>query len=243
MHIYPLVLGPDKKRLSKRHAATSLEEYKAEGYLDSAILNTLARLGWSKGDQEVFYMNDLIKNFNINEVQKAGAIFDITKLDWLNSQHLSNLSMEDFKKHLVPFLEEMSININDHFNQDALINAMKTSSNTLRGIAQELRPYYLDVENYDQKALDKFIGDDGKQILSDLLNILGNVTQWDENNLDHTLKSYQTEKNYSVPQVNQPIRIALTGSTKSPSLGLTLYLVGKENSLDRLSKLLNYLTN
>ena len=239
----PLVLGPDKKRLSKRHAATSLEEYKAEGYLDSAILNTLARLGWSKGDQEVFYMNDLIKNFNINEVQKAGAIFDITKLDWLNSQHLSNLSMEDFKKHLVPFLEEISININDHFNQDALINAMKTSSNTLRGIALELRPYYLDVENYDQKALDKFIGDDGKQILSDLLNILGNVTQWDENNLDHALKSYQTEKNYSVPQVNQPIRIALTGSTKSPSLGLTLYLVGKENSLDRLRKLLNYLTN
>ena len=151
--------------------------------------------------------------------------------------------MEDFKKHLVPFLEEISININDHFNQDALINAMKTSSNTLRGIALELRPYYLDVENYDQKALDKFIGDDGKQILSDLLNILGNVTQWDENNLDHALKSYQTEKNYSVPQVNQPIRIALTGSTKSPSLGLTLYLVGKENSLDRLRKLLNYLTN
>jgi len=239
----PLVLGPDKKRLSKRHAATSLEEYKSEGYLDSAILNTLARLGWSKGDQEVFYMNDLIKNFNINEVQKAGAIFDITKLDWLNSQHLSNLSMEDFKKHLVPFLEEISININDHFNQDALINAMKTSSNTLRGIALELRPYYLDVENYDQKALDKFIGDDGKQILSDLLNILGNLTQWDENNLDHALKSYQTEKNYSVPQVNQPIRIALTGSTRSPSLGLTLYLVGQENSLDRLTNLLNYLTH
>ena len=102
----PLVLGPDKKRLSKRHAATSLEEYKAEGYLDSAILNTLARLGWSKGDQEVFYMEDLIKNFNINEVQKAGAIFDITKLDWLNSQHLSNLSLEDFKNHEFYFSDE-----------------------------------------------------------------------------------------------------------------------------------------
>ena len=238
----PLVLGPDKKRLSKRHAATSLEEYKAEGYLDSAILNTLARLGWSKGDQEVFYMKDLIKNFNIHEVQKAGAIFDITKLDWLNSQHLSNLNLEDFKNHLIPFLEEISIDINDHFNTDALINAMKSSSNTLQGIATELRPYFLDVENYDQKAISKFIDDKGMQILKDLLDILSKLTQWDENNLDHALKSYQTENNYSVPQVNQPIRIALTGSTKSPSLGLTLYLVGQKNSLDRLTKLINSLS-
>ena len=238
----PLVLGPDKKRLSKRHAATSLEEYKAEGYLDSAILNTLARLGWSKGDQEVFYMEDLIKNFNINEVQKAGAIFDITKLDWLNSQHLSNLNLEDFKNHLIPFLEEISIDINDHFNTDALINAMKSSSNTLQGIATELRPYFLDVENYDQKAISKFIDDKGMQILNDLLDILSKLTQWDENNLDYALKSYQTENNYSVPQVNQPIRIALTGSTKSPSLGLTLYLVGQKNSLDRLTKLINSLS-
>ena len=237
-----MVLGPDKKRLSKRHAATSLEEYKAEGYLDSAILNTLARLGWSKGDQEVFYMKDLIKNFNINEVQKAGAIFDITKLDWLNSQHLSNLNLEDFKNHLIPFLEEISIDINDHFNTDALINAMKSSSNTLQGIAIELRPYFLDVENYDQKAISKFIDDKGMQILNDILDILSKLTQWDENNLDHALKSYQTENNYSVPQVNQPIRIALTGSTKSPSLGLTLYLVGQKNSLDRLTKLINSLS-
>ncbi len=78
----PLVLGPDKKRLSKRHSATSLEEYKSEGYLDSAILNTLARLGWSRGEKEVFYMDDLLKDFEITEIQKAGAIFDITKLDF-----------------------------------------------------------------------------------------------------------------------------------------------------------------
>jgi glutamyl-tRNA synthetase len=90
----PLVLGADKKRLSKRHAATSLEEYKNEGYLDSAILNTLARLGWSKGDKEVFYLEDLIRDFEITEIQKAGAIFDKTKLDWLNSQHLAKKGLD-----------------------------------------------------------------------------------------------------------------------------------------------------
>ena len=96
----PLVLGPDKKRLSKRHAATSLDAYKKDGYLNSAIINTLARLGWSKGNEEVFYMDDLIEKFNIKDVQKAGAIFDISKLNWINSQHLANLNVEDFKKHL-----------------------------------------------------------------------------------------------------------------------------------------------
>lgn len=103
----PLVLGPDKKRLSKRHAATSLEEYKNEGYLDSAILNTLARLGWSKGESEVFYLEDLIKNFEITEIQKAGAIFDKTKLDWLNTQHLANLDIETFKTKLIPFMKKL----------------------------------------------------------------------------------------------------------------------------------------
>ena len=234
----PLVLGPDKKRLSKRHAATSLEEYKAEGYLDSAILNTLARLGWSKGDQEVFYMNDLIKNFNINEVQKAGAIFDITKLDWLNSQHLSNLNIDEFKKELTPFLKNISIDINDHFNVDLLLESMRTSSNTLKGVADDLQPYYLDVVEYDQKAIDKFVDIEGQKILKDLKEILGTIDNWNENAIDLVLKNYQNTNNYSVPKVNQPIRVALTGSTKSPSLGLTLSLFEKENALKRIQTLM-----
>ena len=138
----PLVLGTDKKRLSKRHAATNLEEYREVGYLDTAIINTLARLGWSKGDNEVFYLDDLIKDFNIKEVQKAGAIFDITKLDWVNSQHLANLSLEEFKDYLEPFLKKIDIDINNHNNVDEMIDAMRSSENTLSGIAKSLIPYY-----------------------------------------------------------------------------------------------------
>ena len=139
----PLVLGTDKKRLSKRHAATNLEEYREVGYLDSAIINTLARLGWSKGDNEVFYLEDLIKDFNIKEVQKAGAIFDITKLEWVNSQHLANLSLEDFKDHLEPFLNEIDIDINNHSNVNLMIDALRGSENTQSGIAKSLIPYYM----------------------------------------------------------------------------------------------------
>ena len=234
----PLVLGPDKKRLSKRHAATSLEEYQSDGYLDSAILNTLARLGWSKGDQEVFYIKDLIKNFNINDVQKAGAVFDVSKLDWLNSQHLANLTLDELKNKLRPYLENFNINLEDHFDEDLLISSMRSSSNTLSGIASDLKPYYLDEIEYDDKAISKFVDDVGINILSDLKEILSNIFDWNEKNLDIALKNYQSEHELPIPKVNQPIRIALTGSTRSPSLGLTLVLFGKDKSLDRISKLL-----
>ena len=233
------MLGPDKKRLSKRHAATSLEEYREAGYLDTAIINTLSRLGWAKGDDEVFYLDDLINNFNLSEVQKAGAIFDITKLDWLNSQHLANLSLQDFKSHLKPFLEEISIDINNHDNVDLLIESLRTSENTLKGIAESLRPYYEEVSDYNEKAIEKFLDQEGKAILIELKELLSNINDWNEDSIDKVLKKYQQENNCPVPKVNQPIRIALTGSIKSPSMGLTLSFFSKDESLNRINKLLS----
>ena len=186
----PLVLGPDKKRLSKRHAATSLEEYKDMGYLDSAILNSLARLGWSGGDKEVFYMDDLLKDFNIKDVQKAGAIFDITKLDWLNAQHLANLSLEGFKEHIKPFAKKINIDINDHPNSDLLIASMRTFENTLSEIAEALRPYFMDVVEYDENAINKFLSN-GTKILEDIHELLKTITDWNEEEIDEVLKEYQ----------------------------------------------------
>jgi glutamyl-tRNA synthetase len=238
----PLVLGTDKKRLSKRHAATNLEEYREKGYLDSAIINTLARLGWSKGDEEVFYLNDLIKNFKIEEVQKAGAIFDITKLDWVNSQHLANLSIDDFKSHIKPFLKKIGIEIEDHPNLDLMINAMRSSDNTLSGIAESLVPYFKDIPAFDTKAIDKFLSE-GAGILEDIMDILLKIDNWNETNIDSVLKTYQNKNNLPVPKVNQPIRIALTGSTKSPSLGLTLTIFGKEQSIKRIQNLIDIIND
>jgi len=235
----PLVLGADKKRLSKRHAATSLGEYKDEGYLDSAILNTLARLGWSRGDKEVFYLDDLIKDFDITEVQKAGAIFDVTKLDFLNSQHMANLSHEDFIIAINPFLVDHEININEHPKKDLLIESMRSSANTLKGVSNNLICYFKEIENYDQKAVDKFIGGSDK-VLVDIKEKIGGMNTWDESSLDNILLEYREGKELSIPKVNQPIRIALTGSTNSPSLGITLYLFEKEKVLERLDALIAF---
>jgi glutamyl-tRNA synthetase len=236
----PLVLGLDKKRLSKRHAATSLKEYKDEGYLDSAILNTLARLGWSRGDKEVFYLEDLIKDFEITEVQKAGAIFDVTKLDFLNSQHMANLSHEEFINAINPFLIDMGIHLNEHIKKDLLIESMRSSSNTLKGVSNNLICYFKDIDEYNQKAINKFIGDSDK-VVSDLRNKINDLKTWDESSLDALLQKYREEYDLSTPKVNQPIRIALTGSTNSPSLGATLYLFEKEEVLKRLDALISFL--
>ena len=235
----PLVLGADKKRLSKRHAATSLKEYKQEGYLDSAILNTLARLGWSKGEKEVFYLEDLIKDFEITEVQRAGAIFDLSKLDYLNAQHMANLSHEDFVNELNPFLSNIGIDINEHEKKDLLIQSMRSSDNTLKGVAANLVCYFKNIESYNEKAIEKFITSD--QILVDLKDKINDLETWDESSLDNLLLQYREEHELSVPKVNQPIRIALTGTTHSPSLGMTLYLFDKQEVLKRLDQLINFL--
>ena len=235
----PLVLGADKKRLSKRHAATSLEVYKAEGYLDSAILNTLARLGWSKGENEIFYLSDLIKEFEISEVQKAGAIFDITKLNYLNAQHMSNLDINNFTDCLRPYLKDIGIELENHPKSDLLIESMRSSADTLKGIASNLECYYQDVSNFNMKAIEKFIGN-STDILSDLKDKLSNLEIWSESSLDNTLTEYRNQKELSVPKVNQPIRIALTGSTNSPSLGLTMFLFEKEEVIKRINDLIKF---
>ena len=235
----PLVLGTDKKRLSKRHAATSLVDYKAAGYLDSAILNTLARLGWSKGENEIFYLNDLIKQFEITEVQKAGAIFDITKLDYLNAQHMSNLDLNDFISHLKPFLENKGIKVENHPKAELLIKSMRSSSNTFEGVATNLTCYYQEISSYNQKAIEKFIGN-SVEILNDLKVRLINLETWTEPSLDEVLSEYRSEKEHPVPFVNQPIRIALTGSTNSPSLGMTMFLFEKDEVIKRINSLIDF---
>ena len=237
----PLVLGTDKKRLSKRHAATSLDEYHSMGYLNESIINTLARLGWSGGENEVFTLNELIRDFNISEVQKAGAIFDITKLDWINSQHLNNLSKESFKTHIMPFIDNLGIDYSQYQQLDELIEAMRSVKPNLQLIAQALIPYLDTFKEYDEKGVSKFlIGSEETLIL--VIESLQTIKSWSEVEIDSMLVKIQEKLGLKTPQMNQPIRIALTGSTQSPSLGLTVKLMGREKSIELLNKALEFIT-
>ena len=235
----PLVLGNDKKRLSKRHAATGLDEYQSKGYLNSAILNCLARLGWSKGDKEIFYLQDLINDFELTDIQKAGAIFDLTKLDYLNSQHMAALPLNEFIDYIEPFLKDLDIDLLSHKSHEKLIDSMRSSGINFEDIAKNLVPYYHDISKYNEKPLNKFVIPN-KELIDKIYTKLDAHNDWTESSLDLQLKELQEELGLSIPQINQPIRIALTGDTRSPSLGLTLELFGKDESLKRIKKLVLY---
>ena len=238
----PMVLGQDKKRLSKRNAVTSLQDYFNQGYLKSSMINMLARLGWSKGDKEIFYLDDLISDFRIQEVQKAGAIFDSVKLDWINNHHLAALSFDDFKEKLIPFLDSIDIDLTQKTNSDKIIQAMRSSKPTLLGVAKDLIPYFSQVESYDEKAANKFlIG--SESVLEFVQRKLNSLEVWNEESIDHALNEAQTSLSLPTPKLNQPIRIAMTGSTQSPSLSLTLSLFDLAEVNNRIDAALEYLAN
>jgi len=236
----PMVLGQDKKRLSKRNAVTSLQDYFDQGYLQSSMINMLARLGWSKGDKEIFYIDDLISDFRIQEVQKAGAIFDPAKLDWINNNHIAALSFAEFKSQLMKFLDHQNIDLESKDNSDEILQAMRTSKPTLAGIAADLKPYFFDVDGYDEKAEKKFLVGSEKALEYVQRKLMG-LEIWDEPSIDSALVDTQASLDLPTPKLNQPIRIAMTGSTQSPSLGLTLCLFGKEESNKRIQKALDHL--
>ena len=236
----PMVLGQDKKRLSKRNTVTSLQDYFDQGYLQSSMINMLARLGWSKGDKEIFYLDDLILDFRIQEVQKAGAIFDPVKLDWINNNHLAALSFEDFKSKISPFLLNRNIDLHSKINSDDILKAMRSSKPTLLGIADDLKPYFHKVETYNEKAVKKFL-QGSESVLEFIQRKLEGLSVWDEISIDEVLGEAQTALSLPTPKLNQPIRIAMTGSTHSPSLGLTLSLFEREEVSERILAALEHL--
>ena len=238
----PMVLGQDKKRLSKRNAVTSLQDFFDQGYLESSMINMLARLGWSKGSKEIFYLDDLITDFRIQEVQKAGAIFDSSKLDWINNHHLAALSFDEFKGRLIPFLDALNLDCTNKKNSNEIIEAMRSSKPTLLGVAKDLVPYFAELDSYDEKAADKFLSG-SEAVLEFIQRKLNSLNTWDEESIDQALKEAQTALSLPTPKLNQPIRIALTGSTQSPSLGLTLSLFDLAEVNNRISAALKYLAN
>lgn len=237
----PMVLGQDKKRLSKRNAVTSLQDYFDQGYLESAMINMLARLGWSKGNKEIFYLEDLILDFRIQEVQKSGAIFDQSKLDWINNHHLASLSFAEFSKRLTPYIETLGIDLSKNKNSIKIIEAMRSSKPTLLGVAESLRPFFFQIESYDQEACKKFlIG--SESVLEFVLRKLNTLDTLDEKSINKVLEEAQISLSLSTSKLNQPIRIAMTGSTQSPSLGLTLSLFDIAEINNRINAALEYLT-
>ena len=231
----PLVLGEDKKRLSKRHAATDLMAYKNLGYLPEAVKNTLTRLGWSKGDKEIFTISEIINSFDIKDVSRSGAVFDIGKMNFVNQHHLSSLTDEELISLIKPFNEMNNFDLSNHHDPKKLIRLCVTSGNNLSEISKFIQPFVNDFENYNEDDLNKHLLESG-DVIDFFLSELVGIDDWSEESFESVINKALEELKLPMPKIGLPIRVALLGRKNSPHLSSTIYLIAKEIALSRLEK-------
>ena len=231
----PLVLGEDKKRLSKRHAATDLMAYKNLGYLPEAVKNTLTRLGWSKGDKEIFTISEIINTFDIKDVSRSGAVFDIGKMNFVNQHHLSSLTDEELISLIKPFNEMDNFDLSSHHDPKKLIRLCVTSGNNLSEISKFIQPFVNDFENYNEDDLNKHLLESG-DVIDFFLSELVGIDDWSEESFESVINKALEELKLPMPKIGLPIRVALLGRKNSPHLSSTIYLIAKESALSRLEK-------
>ena len=231
----PLVLGEDKKRLSKRHAATDLMAYKNLGYLPEAVKNTLTRLGWSKGDKEIFTISEIINTFDIKDVSRSGAVFDIGKMNFVNQHHLSSLTDEELITAIKPFNEMNNFDLSNHHDPKKLIRLCVTSGNNLSEISKFIQPFVNDFENYNEDDLNKHLLESG-DVIDFFLSELVGIDDWSEESFESVINKALEELKLPMPKIGLPIRVALLGRKNSPHLSSTIYLIAKEIALSRLEK-------
>ena len=233
----PLVLGEDKKRLSKRHAATDLMAYQKLGYLPDAILNMLARLGWSKTEKDIFSMDFLMENLELEDIQRSGAVFDIERLNFINQNHISELSDKKLLEEIKPFNDENSYSLDAHHDPEKLVRLCCGSGNNLTEISDFIKPFIEDFEKYDEKDYEKHLLGSETVLNFFILNLL-NQEDWTVDNLAELIEQAKEELELPMPKIGLPLRVALLGRAKSPNLDATLYLFKKELVIERLQKAL-----
>jgi glutamyl-tRNA synthetase len=236
----PMILGPDKTRLSKRHGATSVIAYKEMGYLPEALVNYLVRLGWSCGDQEIFTREELIRYFSFEHVGKAAAVFNPEKLLWLNSQYIMKSIPEKLIPFVTPFLiQEKIINEGHAFDEKWLAKAIATlqeRSKTLIELAHSLSYYIADDVEYNVKAKDKFLNEKYLVNLTEVRKSLGELDDFSVPEIEKVFVSVAKKQNTKLGNIAQPVRVAVTGKTESPGIFEVLDIMGKERTLQRLDK-------
>lgn len=239
----PMILGKDRSRLSKRHGATSVLAYRDEGYISDAVVNYLARLGWSHGDQEIFTREELIKYFDLEHVGKANAVFDSEKLLWLNSEYIKLTPEEKLFELVKPFLiKEGYLKENETIDLEWVckaIKSLKERCRTLKELAHAMRYYFLDYVDIDPKAKEKHITSDTIPILKEVTAKLAELEDFTQDNIEKIFMNIVNEKGLKLGQVAQPVRVAITGNTVSPGIYEVLEIVGKDKTLKRLRRILN----
>jgi len=238
----PLILGTDKKRLSKRHGATSVMEYARQGILPEALFNFLALLGWSPGnDREIFDKGDLIEAFSLGGISGGNAVFNPGKLEWFNQQHMQRLPVEEIARRVEPLFRERGL-WRDGFDADerpwllSLIELLKPRAKRLHDFADETPYLFHDDVMFDETAVAKHLAaDEARATLAGLAERLSSTEPFDRDTLDSVVRAFAAERGVKVGAVIHPARVALTGRSVSPGLFEMMELLGRDRTISRLS--------
>lgn len=233
----PIILGPDRKKLSKRHGALSLFEYQKAGILPEALVNFLALLGWSPGgDREILTREEMIKEFSLERVNRSNAIFDYKKLEWMNSEYIKNYPDEKLYDLIIPFLKEQGITNLDKTQLLKILPLIKVRSRTLVELANMAKPFLVEEITYDEAAVKEFLTDTARKYLNLLYERFRTLTDFTRTNLEQVLRETAYDLKIKAADLVHPCRVALTGKSVGPPLFETIELIGKEWVLKRLER-------
>ncbi|MBV8851856.1 MAG: glutamate--tRNA ligase [Sinobacteraceae bacterium] len=234
----PMILGPDGAKLSKRHGAVSVLQYEEEGYLPDALLNYLIRLGWSHGDQEIFTRAQMIQDFDIHDVNKAASAFNPEKLLWLNQQHMMRAQPATLVPHLRYQLQRLGLDSDDLTLLEGVIVAQRERAKTLKEMAQNSRFFFTDDISFEAKAVAKQLNAETTPTLQQVREALAALTDWQPATIHAALNDLATRLQSGLGRIAQPVRVAVTGSTVSPPIDVTLALLGRPRALQRIDRAL-----
>ena len=239
-----MILGDDGAKLSKRHGAVSVMQYREDGYLPEALVNYLVRLGWSHGDQEIFTRDEMIKLFTLDAITKSASGFNTKKLDWLNAHYMKTLPASEVAKELEWHLNKIGItDLSKGPKAEDVVRNYCERTHTLKEMAQKAACYYQDITEYDPAGVKKWIKEGSVEILQASLEALKALSSWDAKSIDEALENVAKAKEVGMGKVGQPLRIAITGSAMSPGIGDTMMLVGQQRTFDRIQKAIEHFSS
>jgi glutamyl-tRNA synthetase len=238
----PMILGPDGARLSKRHGAVSVMQYREDGYLPEALLNYLARLGWSHGDQEVFSIDEMIKLFDVTKVHSSAAAFNPEKLTWLNQHYIKNSDPKHVAHHLSYHLGRQGIDpASGGPDLIEVVKAQRERAKTLAEMAQNSAFFYKDFADYDPKDAASHLKPEVEKPLKDLRERFAALPLWEAQAIHEVVAGVAEAQGLKLGKIAQPLRVAVAGRAVSPPIDVTLMLVGREKTLERLDAALEYI--
>jgi len=237
----PMILGADGARLSKRHGAVSVMQFRDDGYLPEALLNYLVRLGWSHGDQEVFSIDEMVEYFELDDVNVSASTFNMEKLLWLNHQYMMNSDPAHVARHLSWHIGQLGIDPADGPALIDVVKAQRERSKTLVEMASASIYFYKEFDAYDEKAAKKNFTAGSGEVLARLYDEFTAVQDWQGEVLHQIVVNLAETMALNLGKVAQPLRVAVCGSAVSPAIDVTLSLLGKDKTLCRMQRAINYI--